>query len=305
MEPATVSDQPDLGESLSTEGFDHLARREKDGSYSLSVMVRGVHCAACIQKIEGALRREDHIRDARLNYSTGRLSMHWDGKAQEANDYVRTVESLGFGVVPYDAAEEESTSQQEERFLLLCLGVAGFAMGNIMLLSVGLWSASSEIMGLATRELFHWVSAIIALPTILFSGRPFFRSAVKVLAKGQTNMDVPISIGIILTGAMSLFGTINHSEYVYFDSAVMLIFFLLIGRYFDFRARKHARSTATGLLSALSGFAHVLKDSKIQRLPVRDLEEDMTVRVMAGEKCPVDGIVTEGRSEIDTSLITG
>jgi Cu2+-exporting ATPase len=152
----------------------------------------------------------------------------------------------------------------------------------------------------------HWVSAAIALPTILFAGRPFFRSSLKALSVKQTNMDVPISIALLLTGGMSLFGTITHSEHVYFDSTVMLIFFLLIGRYLDFRARKKARSTATELLGAISGFAMVvMQDGKLNRLATRELKEGMVVRIMAGEKSPIDGVVVEGESEVDTSLITG
>lgn len=139
-----------------------------------------------------------------------------------------------------------------------------------MLLSVGVWAAGAETMGLATRDFMHWVSALIALPTILFSGRPFFRSALKALATGHTNMDVPISLALVLAGGMSLFETVNHGEHVYFDSAVMLMFFLLIGRVLDFRARKNARSTATDLLSTLSGFANVVEAGQVRRVLIRD-----------------------------------
>ena len=282
-----------------------LAQLNHDGAYELSVLVRGVHCAGCIQKIESSLARERDIRNARLNFSTRRLSLVWNGGAQRANDYVRTVEALGYSVQPYDAQVEQAETKREERFLLLCLGVAGFAMGNVMLLSVGVWSTSAETMGMATRDLMHWISAIIALPTILFSGRPFFRSALKAISAGHTNMDVPISFALLLAGGISLFETINHGEHAYFDSAVMLMFFLLIGRYLDFRARKNARSIATDLLSALSGFATVVEGYKNRRVLIRDLREGMIVRVSAGDKFPVDGIVMEGQSEVDASLVTG
>lgn len=264
-----------------------------------------MHCAGCIQKIESSLAHEKNIKKVRLNFSTRRLSFVWEGNAACANDYVGMVEALGYGVQPYDAEIEQEETKVQERFLLLCLGVAGFAMGNVMLLSVGVWSTSVDAMGIVTRDLMHWISAVIALPTILFSGRPFFRSALKALSVGHTNMDVPISLALVLAGGMSLFETINHGEHVYFDSAVMLIFFLLIGRYLDFRAKKNARSTATNLLSTLSGFSNVVEGNKIRRVLIRDLKDGMEVRVSAGEKFPIDGVVIEGVSDVDTSLVTG
>ncbi|MEK7800910.1 MAG: heavy metal translocating P-type ATPase, partial [Pseudomonadota bacterium] len=140
---------------------------------------------------------------------------------------------------------------------------------------------------------------------MLFSGRPFFRSAITALSNGHTNMDVPITVGVFLTGGMSLFQAYHHAEHAYFDSGVMLLFFLLIGRYFDFRARTNARSTATDLLSTFSGFANVLENNAVKRILIRDVKEDMLVRVGMGDKFPVDGTIIEGHSDVDTSLVTG
>lgn len=304
MEQQDISNQSRLHSEINS-GYETLAQLNADGEYELSVLVSGVHCAGCIQKIESSLSQDEHIENVRLNFSTQRLSFVWNGDKNQANDYVNTVEQLGYGVQPYDTDTAKQEAQTQEKFLLLCLGVAGFAMGNVMLLSVGVWSTSAETMGVATRDLMHWISAIIAIPTILFSGRPFFRSALKALTAGHTNMDVPISLALLLAGGMSVFEVINHGEHVYFDSAVMLIFFLLIGRYLDFRARKNARSTATDLLSTLSGFATVIDNDKTQRILIRDLKAGMTVLVAAGEKFPVDGLVIQGHSEVDTSLVTG
>tara|TARA_R110002124_G_scaffold149220_1_gene314942 strand:+ start:79994 stop:82225 length:2232 start_codon:yes stop_codon:yes gene_type:complete len=310
MEQRDIPDKPRLhsgvtSSSLALSGYEALAQRNEDGAYELSILLSGVHCAGCIQKIESSLLQDQDIQSVRLNFSTRRLALIWQGSPQRANDFVQKIESLGYGVQPYDTATEMNETKTQERFLLLCLGVAGFAMGNVMLLSVGVWSTSSEVMGMATRDLMHWVSAIIALPTIMFSGRPFFRSAFKALSAAHTNMDVPISLALILAGGMSLFETINHGEHVYFDSAVMLMFFLLIGRYLDFRARKNARSAATDLLSTLSGFALVVEGEKTRQILIRDVQPDMIVRVAAGEMFPVDGVVLEGISEVDTSLVTG
>ncbi len=288
-----------------TDGYEGLVHQNDEGINTLSVLVKGVHCALCIQKIESKLKSQSEVDEARLNFSTGRLNIQWHGDAANANEYVKNIEQLGYGVAPYSADIEKTTSENENRFLLLCLGVAGFALGNIMLLSVGLWVTDEQTMGWATRSFMHWLSALIAIPAILFSGRPFFKSAWGVLKDGQTNMDVPISLALILATGMSVFETINHGEHVYFDSAVMLMFFLLIGRYLDFRARQNARSSATDLMQTLSGFATVVENGKTRRVLIRDVSEGMNVLVAAGEKIPVDGVIENGVSSIDTSLITG
>ena len=201
--PNGVNDQQSVNLDC---GYEGLVKEDEEGKYALSLLVTGVHCAVCIQKIESLLQKQSLVDSARLNFSTGRLQITWHGEKSDANEFARGVESLGYKVFPYNQDIEKKTSEKENQFLLLCLGVAGFAMGNLMLLSVGLWVTTAETMGGATRELLHWVSAVIAIPTIMFSGRPFFRSARKALEQRKTNMDVPISLAIILATGMSLSG---------------------------------------------------------------------------------------------------
>lgn len=288
-----------------TQGYEYLARLQPDGKFTLSVLVGGAHCAACIHKIEHAIKTKNGVTHARLNFSTGKLSFEWNGPATRANDFVSDVQNLGYSVRPYDDAGQKEEAEKENRFLLLCLGVAGFAMGNIMLLSVGLWTTNTETMGTMTRDFMHWISALIAVPTILFSGRPFFRSAFRALSKGQTNMDVPISIGLMLTICLSLYETITRGEHAFFDSAVMLVFFLLIGRYLDFRARKQAQTSATDLLAGMDGFAKIFENGKLIRLPIRQIKEGHRIQVAAGEKFPADGVIEDGTSDVDQALVTG
>ena len=304
MEQQRISDAAKPHHPIET-GYECYVENNADGDNALSILVSGVHCAGCIQKIESSLAHEQDVIHARLNFSTKRLSLSWKGDEMRANDFVDIVQNLGYGVLPYSPDVEQQQTKEQLKFLLLCLGIAGFAMGNLMLLSVGLWTTTGETMGEATRNFMHWIAAAIALPAVLFAGRPFFRSALKALKSGHTNMDVPISIALILASGMSLYETIHHGEHVYFDSAVMLMFFLLIGRYLDFRARGAALASATELLSTLSGFAQVIDGEKVKRIPIRDVREGMIIRVASGESFPVDGIVIDGQSSVDTSLVTG
>ncbi len=290
--------------SLDAEGYEGLVETNDYGSYSLFLLVKGIYCAACIQKIEREISSFEEVSKVRLNFSTGRLFIEWSGSSERANHFVSSIQDLGYDVFPYSLEKDQKESDKQERFLLICLGVAGFAVGNIMLLSIGLWSTTIETMGGATRNLFHLISALIAVPTVLFSGRPFFFSAWSVLSKRKTNMDVPISVALVLAVGVSLFELFRHGEHVYFDSAVMLIFFLLVGRYFDFRARKQVKRAATDLMKNFSGFVTILDKGKPKKCYIKDVKQNMSVLVSAGEKIAVDGIAQD-EAVVDGSLITG
>jgi len=288
------------------EDFSAFVTSEKDGSQRLHLMVEGIHCAACVWLIESALARQPHVIAARVNMTTRRLALSWRGPKSEANTLAAFVESLGYRLLPFDPDLMASATAARERELLRAMAVAGFAAGNVMLLSVAVWSGFASTMGSATRELLYWFSALIALPAIVYSGWPFYRSAIGALRLGHANMDVPISLAVILASGMSLYETATGGRYAYFDASVTLLFLLLIGRYLDARARSRARGSAERLV-ALSGTAATVEEpSGIRRmLPPAQLKPGMIVLAMPGERIAADGTVREGTSDIDTSLITG
>lgn len=279
---------------------------EINGSHGLNVLVDGMHCPSCVAIIENALRKQEAITTARLNLSTKRLRVVWRGAKELGNTWVDLINQMGYRAVPFDAETSENQEQREEKFLLRTLAAAGFASGNMMLFSVPLWSSDTVEMGEATRTMFQWVQALIAIPAIAYCGQPFYRSAWRALREWRTNMDVPISVAVILATLMSLFELATHGQHAYFDSGVMLLFFLLIGRYLDARARGKARSAAHDLLQMMTGFATQLKDDGTQVIiPLSEIKEGMRLSVAAGEKIGADGDVIEGDSDIDTALITG
>ncbi|NBO17680.1 MAG: cadmium-translocating P-type ATPase [Proteobacteria bacterium] len=265
-----------------------------------------MHCASCVAIIEGALKKQPEIAQARLNLSTRRLSVSWKGAKDLGDKWISLIQSMGYRAAAFDPETSESQEKREEKGLLRCLAVAGFASGNLMLFSIPLWTSDSVEMGSATRSMFQWIQALIAIPAIAYCGQPFYRSAWRALKEWRTNMDVPISVAVLLATAMSLFETIRHGQHAYFDSAVMLLFFLLIGRYLESRARGLARSAAHDLLRMRSGTATtLLPDGRQQIIPMSEIVEGMTLLVAAGEKIGADGDILSGVSEIDTSLITG
>jgi len=282
-----------------------FAYKDKDGIFVLNLIVTGLHCASCIWLIESILNKQDDVLFARVNMTTRRLVIKWDGYITRGGELVSLISSLGYKLMPFDPDVIKEIDRREEKRLLLSMAVAGFAAGNVMLVSVSIWSSDKVIMGMATRDFFHWFSALIAIPAIIFAGRPFFHSALNVIKNKNTNMDVPISVAVIIATFMSLYETINHGEHIYFDSAIMLLFFLLIGRYLDIKAKGKARSTAHDLLCLMSGSVKISENGTHKVIAIKDVKEGMEVIISAGEKVPVDGVVINGDSEIDTSLITG
>lgn len=278
---------------------------EQDNSNSLNILVDGMHCPSCVAIIENALNKQEQIINARLNLSTKRLKVSWNGDAILGDKWIELINKMGYRAMPFNPDTSETFEKQEEKFLLRCLAVAGFASGNLMLFSVPLWSATGIEMGEMTRNMFHMIQLLIAIPTIIYSGLPFYRSAFSALKECHTNMDVPISVAVILTTLMSIFEIIHRGEHAYLDSGVMLLFFLLIGRYLDARARGHTRSAAHDLLKMMTGFATVDDNGEQKTIPLSEIKEGMTLLVAVGEKIGADGEIIKGVSELDTSLITG
>src|SRR5262249_39738388 len=152
----------------------------------------------------------------------------------------------------------------------------------------------------ASRAIFHWLSAAIALPSLAYCGRIFFRSAWHAIRRGRTNMDVPISIGVLLAFGLSFHDTLHHGRHAYFDAAISLLFFLLIGRTLDHLMRERARTAVRGLARLAPRGATVLQpDGSRHYLPVAEITPGMTILLAAGDRVPVDALVLAGRSEID------
>lgn len=277
-----------------------------DGAATIDLAVSGLQCGACVWLIESVLARAPAVLVGRVNMTTRRLHLVCRGGEDELARQVARVESLGYRLVPFDPALLRATDDRTGRALLRALAVAGFAAGNVMLLSIGTWAGLTQGMGAATRALMHWVSALIVLPAVAYAGMPFFRSAFAALRAGRTNMDVPISLGVVLVSGMSLAETMRGGLHTYFDSAVTLLFFLLVGRVLDHAARGIARAAAEQLLTLRTGDVALLRpDGTVTRVAAERVSADDRVLVGTGERVGVDGIVERGVGSIDQSMVTG
>lgn len=277
-----------------------------NGLHQVDLIVPGVHCGACIALIERELPKTPGIDHARVNLSTRRVSVVFTGRGREGHaeqvlgSLGERLKSLGYPAHLPGGADE--TGDPAFRELLKALAVAGFASMNVMLLSVSVWSGAEA----ATRDLFHWISALIAAPALAYSGRIFFRSAWGALKHGRANMDVPITLGVLLAYAISLHETITHGEHAYFDASVTLLFFLLAGRTLDHMMRERARSAVRNLVRLSPRGAMVIReDGSRDYLSLDEIEPGMRLAIAPGDRIPVDGRVVSGRSDMDFAVVNG
>ena len=276
-----------------------LASRDLGGGrFQTDLSVPGARCAACIGKIEKGLAQVAGVETARMNLTAKRVSVTW--RCDEAPDLIEALDGVGFEANLAGAVDE--TKDPELGRLIRALCVAGFGAMNIMMLSVSVWAGADD----ETRQMFHWISAAIAFPCLLYAGRIFFQSAWSALRRGRTNMDVPISIGVSLAFGLSLYDTIQNGEHAYFDASISLLFFLLIGRTLDHVMRDRARTAVSGLARLAPRGATVLHtDGRREHLPVGQIEPGMRLLLAAGDRVPVDGRVVEGASDLDCAIATG
>lgn len=269
-----------------------------DGLRQLDLSVPAVHCGLCIKTIEDGLSQIADITYVRVNLTARRVTIRWkDGETPP--DVIDPLRRLGYEAHIFDNLQEKDPAFTR---LLIALGVAAFASSNVMLLSVAVWSGADA----ATRDMFHWISGLIALPTLIYSGRIFYVSAWNALRARRVNMDVPIALAISLAFAMSVYETMNHGQHAYFDASVSLLFFLLIGRTLDYLMRARARSAVRGLAQLSPRGAVVIgEDDERNYLPVNEIRPGMRIILAAGERVPVDAKVEEGRSELDCAIASG
>src|SRR5579872_1845814 len=290
----------------STLDFSHYLKSPEAGLLHLDLAVEGIRCAGCMAKIERNLSKIPEVTSARVNLTDRRLALEWKAGSVDPAMFVDRLAELGYKAYPFERAGAEAQETERAGSLLRRLGVAAFAAMNVMMLSIPVWSGNVSDMLPEQRDFFHWLSALIVLPAAAYSAQPFFASTLGALRVRSVNMDVPISIGIALALGMSLVETASHADHAYFDAAIMLIAFLLAGRYLDQNMRRRTRAYA-GNLAALKAetATKFISDDEIRTVPVAAIHPGDIVLLRPGERSAVDGNVIEGRSEIDQSLVTG
>jgi Cu2+-exporting ATPase len=270
----------------------------------IHLLVEGIHCAACVWLIERGLQREPGVRSVSVNLAAKRLHLSWDSQRSKLSDLIRSLARIGYSAVPYDPESAEGVIKKANRSMLYRLFFAGFAMMNMMWISIALYSGADQD---EFREFFHWMGLALATPTLLYAGYPFYRGAFGGLRGGHLTMDMPIAIGLSVTYLYSLYVTVTGSKMgeVYFDTVTNLIFVILIGRYLEGMFRHQAVSATKRLMELQPRVAIVMFDGQEQMTPIRGVKLGDQVLIKPGYKVPVDGVVLEGHSAVDESMLSG
>ncbi len=270
----------------------------------IHLLVEGIHCAACVWLIERGLQRVPGVQSAEVNLAARRLHLRWDSQRSKLSDVIRALARIGYAAVPYDPESAEGIIKKANRAMLYRLFFAGFAMMNMMWISIALYSGANQG---EFRGFFHWLGLALATPTLLYAGYPFYRGAFGGLRVGHLTMDMPIAIGLSVTYAYSFYVTATASRVgeVYFDTVTNLIFVILIGRYLEGMFRHQAISATKRLMELQPRVAIVMHDGQEQMTPIRGVKPGDRVLIKPGYKVPVDGIVLEGHSAVDESMLSG
>jgi Cu2+-exporting ATPase len=271
-----------------------------------SLILEGITCAACIWLNEMQVGKIPGVESFQANYATHRAHLRWDSDQVALSDVLAAIRAIGYAAHPYDPQRQQAQFERERKVHLRRLGLAGVMGAQVMMLSVALYMGDWTGMDRRYAALMHWASLLLTLPVVLFSARTFFESAWRDLANHRVGMDVPVSLGIVVAAGASLWAMLTQVGYVYFDSITMFVFFLLASRYFELTARKKSAEQAERLGCALPVVASLLLDNgEYEQVAVGDLQPDDRVLVRPGQAIPIDGVVVDGRSGVDESLLTG
>ncbi len=297
LDELALYDREDLQKSF--------VKQQPDESREAALILEGIVCAACVWLNERHVRALPGVQEFSVNFSTHRARVRWDNERVRLSDILEAISAIGYHAHPFDAGRQEQLYRKERRAALRRLAVAGLGMMQVMMLAVALYAGASEGMDAGLSRFLRWVSLLLTLPVILYSGQSFFTSAWRDLRRRQLGMDVPVALAMGAAFAASAWATIRGSGEIYFDSVTMFTFFLLAGRFLEMGARHRAGQAAEELVKLLPATAARISGDGEERVPVTDLMVGDLVLIRPGESIPADGLVTEGSSSVDESLLTG
>lgn len=273
---------------------------------SVNLLLEGIRCPACAWLVERKLEREAGVDAVAVNPATGRARLEWRPDGARLSALLRTIEALGYRPHVLGMADTLDIALRERRQALKRLAVAGIGMMQVMMFAVALYAGAFAGMDPVMKQYLRLVSMLVATPVLFYSGRPFMAGAWRSLRARQFGMDVPVTLALLLAYGASTLNTFAARGEVYFDSVTMFVFLLLLGRYAEMAARHHAGSTTDALARLQPADAlRRTPDGGTERVPLGRLAIGDLLRVPPGEAFPVDGVLTEGATAADESLLTG
>ena len=281
------------------------AREVADGR-EITLVVEGMHCAACAWLIDRALRREPGVHDVQANAITGRVIVCWDVQRAPLSDVLSRLSALGY--TPHLAPDEalERARRRERNTLLIRLGVAGLGTLQAMMFAEALYLDFDHQMPAATRDFFRWITFAVSAPVVFYSGWPFLAGMARELRQRRFGMDTLVATSVLLAYFASLVETVRGGPHVWFDAAVMFVLLLLSARVIERLARQRANASVDALARARPALAWRLgAHGEREQVPLAALQIGDTVIVGAGEAVAADGELLDAPAQFDEALLTG
>ena len=309
-----LPERPELADRASARDFlawdrdavlDHYARADCDGLYRLSLVLENVHCAACawlIQRFVGAL---DGVAEVRVDVADGRAHLRFNPEKSALSEIAARLAALGYRPHLDSPEAGAARNQTERRQMLKYIVVAGLGMMQVMSFALAKYIGAWQDLDVQTERFFVLISMVVAVPVSLYAGQLFYKSAWRTLRQGRMGMDVPVAAAMLLALFFSVYVTLFGSGDVYFDSVVMFIFFLLLGRYAVLVARQNAGQLQSALARSLPVQARRLTETGVELVALVELASGDRVQLTAGETIPADGVIESGAVMVDESLLSG
>ena len=270
------------------------------------LLIDGIRCAACVWLIERSLSAVAGITSVQVNAAAQRARIVWDPARTDLSAILGALAQTGYSALPLDAAALDDARRREARAALKRLAVAGFGAMQAMMYASAIYLGAWGAMDAATREAMRWLGLLVATPVVFYSAAPFFAGAVRALRARTLGMDVPVALAIALIYGASVIEALRGGGEVYFDSVSMFVFFLLVGRYLEMRARHRAGNLADAMARLAPAFADRIRaDGGIERIGALELSVGDRVQIAQGERVPADAMLESAACRVDESLLSG
>ncbi len=303
LDPVSI-DLEDL-DRFDREGFRKRYVTTKDGFSQISLIIEGIHCSACVWLNEKVLHQSEGIIEAEINFTTHKARIVWDEDEISLSQIIQKIRSIGYNAYPYDASLQEERAEKARKGYYARLLVGIFATMNVMWLAIAQYAGYFTGMSEAHKKILQGAEFVLATPTLFYTGWVYFRGAYYGLKNRFINMDFLVATGATLTYLYSIYAMVTGKGETYFESTIMIITFVFVGKYLEVLSKRRAVDTLDHLTGSLPTEVTVLQEGEKRAVSVENIQEGDLIEVRAGEKIVIDGRIESGEGSFDESSLSG
>ena len=305
LQPASTKISEDL-EKFDLEGFrNKYIKTTEDGLYEIHLIIEGIHCSACVWLNEKVLHKTDGVIEASINYTNNKAKVVWDPEEVKLSHIIETIRSIGYNAYPYDPSLQEERANQEKKSYYSRILVGIFGTMNIMWIAIAKYAGYFTGMEQNFKDILNVAEFILATPVLFYSGWIFFRGAYYGFKNRLVNMDTLVASGALSAYIYSIYAMTTQRGEVYFDSVVMIITFVLVGKYLEVLSKKHAVDTLDSIMGSTPTEVTTVKAGVKSLVSIENVQVGDLIELKPGEKVVIDGVLTSGQGSFDESSLSG